>query len=629
MPGKFVILWASEPFLIFKAYDMNINLKNKICGRKFFAIAVFAMGLFMVSVTSCTSSRWVVREMDAVDQNDYEVVDSKPYLMQSGEPTPENPVLELSAYDQVTYRYKEKIQTERYIQEYRPRWFFTGVSLASSALIFYSAHSDQFVEDLSGPQSLFFNLAGGALALAPFISMRPKGEPIETGETQLKRVTGSREVSEKEQTGNTIIKKIRLSLVHSGDSLINNREIRVQDNKINLNLVELIDTGLFDGVRADTVELAVGFRESTFSYRIPISKFLVPYARVSTDFSELHNSPSSSSDNILTDLARNSMLEFVETVEEDWYRVKFGVKDTYIEREDVELVWRSASFEQRESIVTLANIPFGDIDVESNVPVLNSSSPEGMGLIISGEEYENNLGLRKYAQRDGRLIKLYLEQALGYPAQDIHHISNYNSNDEISRRLGQIEARMRSDTSELFVFISGHATVRETEGEYHYYLVPTDQENYQETEETNLLDLGRLLRRLSQLPTRQTLITAELDFHYQDPMLQDSENLEVIRPLAAIARNLTEYHSRSAVIFSSSFDQSPNVYYQKGGQDKKHRIFPYYLAQSLQLRNTEIEDIMQYLERNINYTSRKLHDLPQNPQFFGNENINLTTPAAP
>ncbi len=598
------------------------NIKTTFLPLKFVTGSI----LLLVIFASCTSSRWVIKEKQAVDPDDYQLIDAKPQLVRQGELSPENPVLQLTVNHVNTYRYKEKVLAERYIQEYKPRWVYTGISLASAAAMFYTANSDRMINKLSKRQSLAINAFGGFLALSTFLNMEPSGEPVKTGETRFKRVTGTREITRTEQSSDDLVKRVHLSLIHAGDTLVKRREVQVGDSVINLNLVEITDVDRFDEVRKDSIALVVGFRGADYRYEIPVQRFLTPYVQVQTEFSELHNTPERDESNVLTDLAQNSMLELVQSVNEQWYKVKFGIKETYIDKANVRLVWRPASFEQRESIVTLNNIPFGEVDVESNVPVLDKSNPHGIGWIITGENYTSNLPIFKHALRDGKLIELYLRQALGYPAQSIHKVNNFSMSSDLGYHFGQIQYQVRADTSTVNVYISGHVTIRESDGNYQYYLVPVDLENYQNAGVDKMLDLKDFFRRLSKLEARKIVVWADLEFHNLDSMLKDPENIRIIRPLASIARKLTEYHPRSAVIFSSGFDQSSSLYYQKEGEDKKHRLFAYYLARSLQLRNSRLANIMDYMERNLNYTSRKLHGLPQNPRFFGNDDINLIDP---
>jgi len=77
------------------------------------------------------------------------------------------------------------------------------------------------------------------------------------------------------------------------------------------------------------------------------------------------------------------------------------------------------------------------------------------------------------------------------------------------------------------------------------------------------------------------------------------------------------------VIFGAQVNQHSELYVTDAGEDKKHHIFPYFFAKALQERRTEMGSIFQYLQRNIPYTSRRLHDRSQDPQIFGNTSQEL------
>jgi len=79
----------------------------------------------------------------------------------------------------------------------------------------------------------------------------------------------------------------------------------------------------------------------------------------------------------------------------------------------------------------------------------------------------------------------------------------------------------------------------------------------------------------------------------------------------------------SAVIFSHRPGQQSSLYIGDGSENRRHHIFNYYLAEALKRRNTEISEIVRHLENNVDYTSRRLHDRPQEIQVFGNMTIDI------
>jgi hypothetical protein len=453
--------------------------------------------------------------------------------------------------------------------------------------------------------------------------MKSVNKPVPTGEQKFRRVTGTQMIERIEKSSETRYKDIEYSLIHGGDSLLQRNISSVKDSVIQFNLLDMVDPDRFEDLQPDSLQIQVGYEGKMYRYQVAVSEFLTPYVQVKSDFAKLHNRPAVNDENVLTDLARGSMLELVRTEEKSWYEVKFGLKNTYIQRSDVSIVWRPGSFEQKESIVTLDNIPFGEIDVESNIPILSSNNSYGLGFVFAAENYSNPFSARKYAGRDARLLKLYMDQSLGYRSEQVYNVDDPTSVKEIREKMQQMAGVVEEDSSQMTIFLSGQAIVRESDGQFKYLLVPPGLKNPLEANANQYLDLEQFFSQLSGLETYQTVVFADIEFLSLQQMLEEPENVDVIRPLAGIARQLTENHTRSAVIFSSRFNQKSHVFYKKGEVDNKHRIFPYFVADGLQRRITNIRELMNYLERNVNYTARKYHESPQNPQFFGNDNISL------
>lgn len=100
----------------------------------------------------------------------------------------------------------------------------------------------------------------------------------------------------------------------------------------------------------------------------------------------------------------------------------------------------------------------------------------------------------------------------------------------------------------------------------------------------------------------------------QNLNLSRSENRQVFDNHFSI---LTDSNPNAAVITGSNIDQPSALYLSASGEDKKHHIFPYFFARALQQRITGLPAIYQYLERNVPYTSRRLHDQSQDPMLLG------------
>jgi hypothetical protein len=76
------------------------------------------------------------------------------------------------------------------------------------------------------------------------------------------------------------------------------------------------------------------------------------------------------------------------------------------------------------------------------------------------------------------------------------------------------------------------------------------------------------------------------------------------------------------MIFSSDGRSQSQLYTKQGLAQKYHSIFSYYLADALKKGSKSTNMIINHLQRNVDYTSRRLHNEPQNILFFGNHDTN-------
>lgn len=113
----------------------------------------------------------------------------------------------------------------------------------------------------------------------------------------------------------------------------------------------------------------------------------------------------------------------------------------------------------------------------------------------------------------------------------------------------------------------------------------------------------------------------------------DYAEIETSSPGSSGARNGVAVQQQTAaallrevpnavIIFSSRPDQVSSLYAGRGSENKHHRIFMYYWADAIKKRNRTMHSVIRHLENNVDYTSRRLHDRPQEIQVFGNTTLN-------
>lgn len=579
-------------------------------------IYIAIIGVLLVFLASCTSARWTVKQKAAVDQDDYRVLEQDNFLVQSGTVSPENPVLKLHVYSRIKYEYTQRVLMQRNIQEYRLRPGFVALGIGGAAMAFYLANSSS-LRTISTTKSWTLNAAGALFLASGFLNMKPVGEPRPTGEERYLRSTGTTTKIDTVATGSNFDALASIEVRYQ-DRLIFSEEQRTFTGTLEIPLGNKLEELQLSGPNPDSVHVQVGFKDSTYKYIYPVERILQPYARITSKLTELRNSPEEKPGNVLADLMKGSRLKIQSSVNDEWYKVLYGIAENYIRKEDAELIWRSTGFVQDNDIVTLPRVPFGNIDVESNIPILRGTTPNAIALIVTNENYSGKLEERNYAHRDGRLIEAYLKNALGYTEQNIHSLHDIKSSTELYRTLSEIRFAA-NDSTEIFVYLSSYGSVNTQPNTPKLQLLGVADEG----KHNAVIPLPDFFEQLATISSAKTVILNDIDFSatIQDNQFTTNEGQRIIEANTAPLRSDT----RTSILMGTQLTYPSSLYVSRTGEDKKHHIFPYFFAKALQKRKTEISAIYQYLERNVSYTARRLYDRPQDPLLLGNTSIDLAS----
>ncbi|MDX1670783.1 MAG: hypothetical protein R3211_00475 [Balneolaceae bacterium] len=576
----------------------------------------------LLTALSCTSPRWIVEERNALDETDYRQVSSTLFLEQSGAVSFDQPVLHLQLLSKNTYRYAEKVRMQRYMQDYRLKPGYMALSLTASAIAFYAGNASSIINNPSTIGRFSLNAAGTILAISSLLNLEPVGPPKPTGEEQLLRQTGSRTVIDTLQVNDPINRSPYIEIYYNNLVLADSVDETLGDGLIEIDLASRLQPLNLTGEKTGTVRVEVSFADSLYSYTFPVQQVLRPFAKVTSPVTELRNAPEATEDNILVELVEGSQLQIVETVDDQWYKVLYGISENYLFQDDTKVVWQPAGFSQEQTVVAVPSIPFGNIDVENNIPVIADANPGGVGLIVTNENYTGKLTRNKYAHRDGRLMRTYLTDAFGFDRSRIYSLQDLTSSSRLDKTLNSIEADGDS-ISHLVVFISGYGRVTEADSDYQLSLLPAEGKQGDGGPPQELA-LSPLFQTLAEMPAEQLILITDIDFTADSLSNQVIAEMDsYLPPLQELASIITSRNERSALFFGSGLDQGNHIYMGEGMEDKKHHIFPYFFARAIQQRHLSMEALIDFLQGNVSYTARKLHDAPQDPQFYGNRRMEL------
>jgi hypothetical protein len=256
---------------------------------------------------------------------------------------------------------------------------------------------------------------------------------------------------------------------------------------------------------------------------------------------------------------------------------------------------------------------FGDIDIERNIPQRPALQNDAAAVIIANERYEDPLYSNRFANRSVDLMKRYFNETLGVPIDRIRVVSDAPSSlsaswARFSRNNLWSELQLNPQTSRLFVYYAGKGATLNGRP----MLLPVDAPN------GAAIDVETFLEYLSTLPSASTHVMFDTDFvHSIDGSVLGSNALKT-------ASDALTDSKPSWVLFASDVRQPSNAYTTEDFRtDRIYGLLTYFVCKALQEELTTTSDIQAYLTRNLTFTSRRLHNRPQDPKWFGDTTLRL------
>ncbi|MBD3615728.1 MAG: hypothetical protein HUJ22_04075 [Gracilimonas sp.] len=603
--NKLIYIKSALHDILSKCYDA-LKGKKGFYGIKTPMGGVLFILLISISLMSCSSTSWVVVDEGTKDINDFELISSRFYLESTNGITPNQPLIHFDLKAINTYEYAKRVRSERYIQRYRPRLGYVLLGAAGAGLSYFAAFSDQLVTEPTNTQRYSLIGAGTLLTGLSFLNMKPIGEPSATGESRLLRKIGAVQESDtvNAKPYNSVTPSIRLS--YSDSILAEHKGWDFRDGRISINLAEEIDAGIFEETPSDNILVEVFYDSLSRKKEVPVSSVFEQFVVVDAQITALRNAPVIDNNNVLTDLAEGSQLKLVKK-EGDWYKVLYGISETWVSVDDVNTIWRSSEFASDLSVITIPSVPFGSVDVEQNIPDLGLEPLNSSAFILSNFQFENKeLSERIYGERDVELMEAYFSQALAIRSNNIIKAINISSERSLEQTYSRLAIPLDEPPRNLIVYINGYAEIRDSK----VYLIGSELNE----EGTSYLDLQKFFEGLSSLRLNSLVIFADLDILNNDGSSQ---------PFRRLASTVTDSNYKAAVLFAGRPNQRSGIYSSSIGEQKRHSIFTYYLAEAFKQGKLRISEVYDHLERNVPFTSRSIYDRPQNPLLFGDRDLEL------
>lgn len=574
---------------------------------------IFLLTVFLFSI-SCTSSRWIVTEQNATDEQIEPVIISEEKILRTiSEPTVENPVITFGVYTVAEMEYVQRVQVERTIQRYRPRWGFLVLGLTGAAFAAVAANTSAVLPSLSSGTKLSLNIAAASLAVISITNMQPTGEPILTGERELMRRSGTTIVLDTLRSEfNEVDLEVDAEVLFRDEILFTRTALNPSNGSLNVNLSTVagyLETNISEDAE---VTVTLSYNGTSLSKNVPIAKFLSPYVIVTSPVAVLRNAPVLNDLNVITEIGEGSSLLLIGRDSDEWYRVRFGGSEVFLSENAGNILWMSETVSGVPDVFEFREAPFGSIDVENSVPILKPGNPGDRAIILTNA-FAENAELRQYLDRDHQLFTFYMHHALQMDEGQIHYIEIDSTRDWQSELAAISEI---DSTGSLFVYLSGYATLSEPST---IYL------DFAEEKEGDGLLTTVIFEEFRRLNPAALFLMADLQYSYQN----GESGLATVRSsynsvLQRTSNRLLRAIPNSFILFSHRPGQESSIYTGAGMENQRHHIFNYYWADAIKKRNTRAHELLRHLENNVDYTSRRLHDRPQEIQAFGNFTLNIT-----
>ena len=293
---------------------------------------------------------------------------------------------------------------------------------------------------------------------------------------------------------------------------------------------------------------------------------------------------------------------------------------------DLELMkhYRSKKEMMVHDIGTAGVTPYPDklseIDVERNIPI-GRKNPNAMAVVLALENYEDiSFSRAKYAERDARIFRLYLQNAFGLddfqilPSKPWQMESGPTRDDfekifdphqgDLRNRIFSASKYSGIDQVDIYIYYAGLGIWKKGKP----YLIPKDGHN---NRIASFYSLEKIISNLSLLSVLQNIrtITIFLDIRYMNP---DKAGQEWISP---------DLSNKICILTASTGSETSNIY-----EEKKHSIFTYHLLKGLggesrgDDNKIELGELAEYIYRKVPETSKNLSGkVRQSPSFYGSD----------
>ena len=260
-------------------------------------------------------------------------------------------------------------------------------------------------------------------------------------------------------------------------------------------------------------------------------------------------------------------------------------------------------------------------DVDENIPQTRNKNSKAIAVVIGNKDYQDrDIPAVDFALNDARTVKRYLTESFGFLEENILYYenatqANFNALFGTTQNpQGLLHNYISAGESDVFVFYSGHGMpdVEQKTG----YFVPVDCQASLIT--LNGYALNTFYENLAKIPYKSLTVLIDACFS------GGSEKGFLIKqasPIYIKSKNKVINRGNTLVLLSSPGDQISSWY-----PEKNHSLFTYYFLKGIQGKANENGDrrlslleLKEYIDKEVIYKARRLHNRNQTPEIYGPE----------
>ena len=256
------------------------------------------------------------------------------------------------------------------------------------------------------------------------------------------------------------------------------------------------------------------------------------------------------------------------------------------------------SQEQKKEDIQLATLTS---KVDKNIPLTSQNNAKTFAVIIANENYQNEARV-PFAVNDGDIFRLYCQNTLGLPEDNIHYVSNASLNN-LKREINWLKQVLQSykGAAKAIFYYAGHGVPNESNQSA--YLLPVD--GYGSDLSTGYL-LDDLYASLGNVPSQGVTIFLDACF---SGAKRDGDMMMAARGVAIkVKKNMPV---GQMVVFSAA--QGDETAFQNN--QEKHGLFTYFLLENLQTTqgNVTYAELSEYIIDKVSQLSIVRNGKSQTP----------------